>query len=228
MKSSTCKAVTCETQRGEQWEISRLSPYKKNTKVHTERQVRDIAEAIRTQNWTSRIVVDKKGVIVCGHGRWMAAKSLGLKTVPVTVRADLSDAQLNLMRITDNKTSLDTGFDTKTLAEELSSLQFEDVDANFFFTDKEKETLLELQSLNDDALTGSLEEQVFNFENKTSEALKSEKEKSAPIADAFGFKSVNMEQLRKISLLMALIEEETAQAGPDALGAYYDQLAGVA
>jgi ParB-like chromosome segregation protein Spo0J len=41
-----------------------------------------------------QIVVDRDGVIICGHARLLAAKKLGLKQVPVHIAENLTPAQV--------------------------------------------------------------------------------------------------------------------------------------
>lgn len=64
-----------------------------------------IANSIREFGWQQPLVVDKDNVLVIGHGRLLAAKKLGLETVPV-VRADtLTEQQISALRLADNKTN---------------------------------------------------------------------------------------------------------------------------
>jgi hypothetical protein len=49
-----------------------IKPYEKNAKRHPEKQVRLIAESIARFGWQQNIKVGKDGVILVGHGRWMA------------------------------------------------------------------------------------------------------------------------------------------------------------
>jgi ParB-like chromosome segregation protein Spo0J len=66
--------------------------------------------------------VDEGGTILAGHGRWLAAKELGLEATPVIVLFGLSDAQKRAYLIADNKLAEKAGWDRGTLALELSSL----------------------------------------------------------------------------------------------------------
>lgn len=62
-------------------QISELKPYKNNPKIHTDSQIDKIARSIElTKGLRQPIVIDKNGVIVCGHGRYLAAKKLGYDT----------------------------------------------------------------------------------------------------------------------------------------------------
>lgn len=87
----------------ERWPIARLKAYKRNAKSHPPEQIELLARIIKKHGFDVPIVVDGKGVIVKGHGRWLAAKSLGMATVPVIARTDLSPAEAAEARIADNR-----------------------------------------------------------------------------------------------------------------------------
>ncbi len=89
----------------EHWPIAKLKPWKRNAKNHPPEQITYLAELIRKHGFDVPIVVDAKGCIVKGHGRWMAAKSLGMVNVPVIVRADLSPTEIVEARIADNRSA---------------------------------------------------------------------------------------------------------------------------
>lgn len=133
--------------------ISSLHEYPHNAKKHPDEQVEIIANSIREFGWQQPLVVDKNDVLVIGHGRLLAAKKLGLKTVPVIKAEALTDEQIRALRLADNKTN-ESGWDFRILDEELDSIvdfdmtefgfpasvDFEDIDG--LFTDapeKEKE-----------------------------------------------------------------------------------------
>ena len=66
-----------------QWrDIGSIKPYERNAKKHPEEQVQHIANGLKRFGWKQPLVVDKGGIVVVGHGRLLAAKKLGLKTVP--------------------------------------------------------------------------------------------------------------------------------------------------
>lgn len=81
-----------------------------------------VAESIKQFGWLQPIVVDIGGVILAGHTRYLAAKKLGLKTIPTLVETNLTDEQAKAYRIADNKTADYSIWDNKKLLEELDSL----------------------------------------------------------------------------------------------------------
>ena len=105
----------------EAWPVDRPKPYAKNPR-RNDAAVEKVAASIREFGWAQPIVVDGDGVIIIGHTRLKAAKKLGLKTVPVLVRADLSPEQVAALRLADNKTAEIAEWDEPMLAAELDAL----------------------------------------------------------------------------------------------------------
>ena len=66
----------------EQWPIEKLVPYAKNSRTHSEDQIAQLAASIKEWGFTSAILVDEDGGIIAGHGRVLAAQSLGLSDAP--------------------------------------------------------------------------------------------------------------------------------------------------
>ena len=67
-----------------------LIPFAKNARTHSDAQVAQIAASIREFGWTNPILVDGDNGIIAGHGRLLAARKLGMGTVPVIELAGLS------------------------------------------------------------------------------------------------------------------------------------------
>jgi hypothetical protein len=110
-------------QRFERWPIEQLVPYERNARTHSDEQVARIAASIQEFGFVSPILVDGNSGIVAGHGRLMAAKSLGLREVPVVVVDHLSEAQRRAYVIADNQLALIAGWDDELLKAELSELE---------------------------------------------------------------------------------------------------------
>ena len=109
---------------------STLKAYDRNNKKHDERQITLLADTISTNGWDVPIVVDENNVILKGHARLLAALKLGLETVPVIVRAGLSEYQKKAIRIADNKLAELGTWDKLALHDELNELLSEDENAN--------------------------------------------------------------------------------------------------
>ena len=102
--------------------LAELLPYAANARVHSAEQVRQIAASITEYGFVNPVIVDERGEIIAGHGRVMAARSLGLDTVPVIVRPGLTETQKRGLRLADNKIALNSTWDETLLAKELAAL----------------------------------------------------------------------------------------------------------
>jgi DNA modification methylase len=100
-----------------------LIPFAKNARTHSDVQVAQIAASIREFGWTNPILVDGDNGIIAGHGRLLAARKLGMTTVPVIELAGLSDAQKRALVIADNKLALNAGWNDELLGLELGELE---------------------------------------------------------------------------------------------------------
>lgn len=106
----------------ETWEIERLTPYARNSRTHSDAQVAQLAASIREWGWTTPVLVDDAGGIIAGHGRVLAARQLGMATVPVVVAEGWSDAKKRAYVIADNKLALNAGWDEELLKLEIGEL----------------------------------------------------------------------------------------------------------
>ena len=63
--------------------LATLTPWARNARTHSTKQIRQIAASIRQFGFTAPVLIDEAGTILAGHGRVAAATLLGLTTVPV-------------------------------------------------------------------------------------------------------------------------------------------------
>jgi DNA modification methylase len=127
----------------EHWTLDRLISYARNARTHDDDQVAQIAASIVEFGWTNPILVDAEGGIVAGHGRLLAARKLGLDTVPVVVLGHLTPAQRRAYVIADNKLALNAGWNEELLSSELHALNGEGFDLGLTgFSDAELNALL--------------------------------------------------------------------------------------
>jgi len=108
--------------------IGTIKPAKNNPRRIPARAVEMVAHSLRAFGWQQPIIVDRDGVIVAGHTRLQAAKTLGLKHVPV-IAADLTPEEARAYRVADNRTADFTSWDFPELARELEAIgeEFADV-----------------------------------------------------------------------------------------------------
>lgn len=108
-----------------------LIPYAKNAKQHPPEQVERIANSIKRFGWQQPIVVDRDNVVIIGHGRLFAAKELMLDSVPVVYADNLTEDEVNALRLADNKTN-ESAWDFGKLEEELAALSIAGIDMEQF------------------------------------------------------------------------------------------------
>lgn len=113
----------------EQIEVTKLRPYARNSRTHTDEQIAQIAASIREFGFTNPVLVDRENGIVAGHGRARAAQSLGLASVPCLRLESLTEAQIRAYVIADNRLAELAGWDRGVLAAELRDLLDEGFDA---------------------------------------------------------------------------------------------------
>ena len=127
-----------------------LIPYSGNAKQHPPEQVERIANSIKAFGWQQPIVVDKDKTVIIGHGRLFAAKELLLDKVPVVFADNLTEDQVNALRLADNKTN-ESAWDFGKLEEELAELSIAGFDmSQFGFTDPDDWTDAQTQVEEDD------------------------------------------------------------------------------
>src|SRR5260221_14590730 len=102
--------------------IANLQPHTRNPRIHSKKQVRQIADSIRQFGFNNPVLIGEDGGIIAGHGRVEAAKLLGLDSVPTVRLAHLSAAQRRAYVLADNKLALNAGWDRELLAIELQGL----------------------------------------------------------------------------------------------------------
>ena len=122
--------------------IQDIRPYDRNPRQNDD-AVAAVAASIREFGFRQPIVVDEAGVIIVGHTRWKAAKTLGMVEVPVHIAVGLSPEQIRAYRIADNQTATIAEWDMMLLPFELAELQGMDFDLSLLgFTNDELATLL--------------------------------------------------------------------------------------
>src|SRR5215216_288974 len=111
-----------------------LKPDPRNARTHSKRQVEQIVASIRQFGFTNPILIDPDGVLIAGHGRLLAAKSMGMAEVPTIELVGLNDAQKRALRLADNKIALGAGWDLELLKAELTELATLDVSMDLTVT----------------------------------------------------------------------------------------------
>lgn len=108
--------------------VGSLRPWAKNARTHSKKQLKQIAESIRTFGFTNPVLVDGSNTILAGHGRVEAAKLMGMDQVPCVRLEHMTPEQKRAYVLADNKLALNAGWDEELLAEELRALLEVDLD----------------------------------------------------------------------------------------------------
>lgn len=106
-----------------------ITPYEKNPRKN-DKAVKYVAESIKEFGFKVPIVIDKDGVIVCGHTRYKVAKKLKYDEVPCILADDLTDEQIKAYRLADNKVAEYSEWDLDLLNGELGEIV--DIDVSIF------------------------------------------------------------------------------------------------
>src|SRR3990167_536878 len=120
--------------------IEFIKPYSKNQKKHPEKHIKQIANSIKEFGFNQPVVIDKNNEIIVGHGRWLAAKYLGLEEVPILKLENLTPQQIKAYRLADNKLN-ESEWDMGLVIEELKGLNAEGFD--IYLTGFDRDLLIE-------------------------------------------------------------------------------------
>jgi DNA modification methylase len=123
--------------------IQTIKPYEKNAKKHPAKHIKQVAASIREFGMNQPIVVDKKGVIIVGHGRYEACKLLGVE--PEIKVVDLTEEQAKAYRLADNKLN-ESEWDMNLVIEELKGLSEPMLELTGF----DKDLIIEADEADDD------------------------------------------------------------------------------
>lgn len=115
--------------KAKEWNVvwkdpNELTPYEKNARKN-DATVPYLVNSIKRFGFRVPLVIDAKGVVVCGHTRLKAALNMGMKKVPCVVADDLTNAEIKAFRLADNKIAEMSGWDFEALDLELEELKID-------------------------------------------------------------------------------------------------------
>ena len=110
--------------------IKDIKPYDRNAKKHDETQIKNVMESIKQFGMAQPLAVDKDNVLIIGHCRLIACKRLKMKEVPVVRMDELTQEQVDKLRLLDNKLN-ESEWDFDLLAEDIPTLDFSDFDIDW-------------------------------------------------------------------------------------------------
>jgi ParB-like chromosome segregation protein Spo0J len=203
------------------WKIDDIKPYELNAKNHDAAQISKIAKSIKEFGFDQPIVVDGDGVVIKGQGRRLAAIQLGLSTVPVVVRTDLSPEAVRAARLADNRVAV-SDIDTEKLQEELASL---DYDLKGFFDSKELDFLsADLGEIDLEGFVSDLDAELERHTETSRETAEAVDDKEIALYKVLGFKTVPGASQRTLTRFMAEVEASTGKKGAAALVDFAESL----
>jgi DNA modification methylase len=104
----------------------RLDP--KNSRLHSNRQLQQIAKSIETFGFNVPVTVDADSQVMAGHGRVLAARLLGISELPAIRLEHLTESQALAFMIADNRLTENSAWNERLLAEQLKILSEAELD----------------------------------------------------------------------------------------------------
>jgi DNA modification methylase len=130
--------------------IDALKPDPANPRLHSKKQIRQIANSIEIFGFNVPILIDRDGKVIAGHGRLLAGHELGCSQVPTLCLDHLTPAQARAFALADNRLTEIASWDDRLLAQQLNDLSLLGLDFNIEVTGFEMgEIDLRIASLED-------------------------------------------------------------------------------
>ncbi len=105
-----------------------LIPYLKNSRKHSDDQIKRIENSLQEFGFTNPVLVDTNNIIIAGHARVQAALNLGYMEVPTICLDRLTPTQIQAYIIADNRLAELSEWDRDLLSEELKALSEQNFD----------------------------------------------------------------------------------------------------
>lgn len=148
--------------------IEKIKPYKNNPRDNS-KAIKKVAASIDENGFRQPLVLDKNNVIITGHTRFEAAKTLGLEKLPCIIAADMSKEKVKAYRIADNKVAEYSTWNDSLLASEMEALKelgYDLEDTGF--------SEIEIMELTEDILPEKYDSKEFkDYEDEANKKLKS-------------------------------------------------------
>ena len=139
-------------------EIAALKPYERNAKQHGKEQVERIARSIRELGFLSPCLIDQDLNVIAGHGRILAAKTIGMETVPCVFVEGLTEEQRKAYILADNRLTEMGEWDMDLVQQELAALADADFDISLTGFDPDLRFDDSMGQIQDDGWTGAEEQ----------------------------------------------------------------------
>jgi len=128
-------------------QVEQLHPYPRNARTHSDYQIKQLADFIKSVGYIDPIIIDETDMILAGHGRALAAMRADIHSVPCVRIAGLTESEKRAYIIADNKLALNAGWDDDLLKAELDDLiAIGDIDISVIgFSDDDLESLNKIE-----------------------------------------------------------------------------------
>src|SRR5437660_5997802 len=131
-------------------QIDQLTPDPANPRRHSKKQIRQIADSIKTFGFNVPVLVDADLNVKAGHGRLLACRELGITEAPTLCLDHLTPAQARAFMIADNRLTEIATWDDRVLAQQFKDLSLLGLDFSLELTGFEMgEIDLRIASLED-------------------------------------------------------------------------------
>lgn len=128
-------------------DIEKLIDNPNNVKIHTQEQIELIKKSIDKLGFNSIVVIDEENMILAGHGRVLALKETGEKTVPCLKISNLSEEEKLQIMMMDNTSVLMTGIDEEMAKLVIEKLELAEADLELIGLSLEKISELKIEDL---------------------------------------------------------------------------------
>ena len=102
--------------------LEKLGPYERNAKKHGAGQIEKLKASIIEFGFLTPCLIDSEYNLIAGHGRVMAAKELGIETVPCVFIEGLTEEQRRAYILADNRLGELGEWDMELVLDELTEL----------------------------------------------------------------------------------------------------------
>jgi DNA modification methylase len=130
----------------QQININEIKEYEKNAKKHDEDQIKNVMQSIKEFGMVQPIVIDQNNIIIIGHCRFRALKRLKWEEVPCVKIENLSEKDINKLRLLDNKLN-ESEWDFDLLFDQIGTIDWDDFDIDWglddFLKEDEKSEIIE-------------------------------------------------------------------------------------
>ncbi len=117
--------------------VEDLNPYDKNSRVHSDEQIDQIVDSIKTWGWTIPILIDEENTVIAGHARLSAGQKLEYEEIPCIVAKGWTEQQKKAYVIADNKLAENSNWDMGLFFQELKLLNDDGFDLKLIGIDNE-------------------------------------------------------------------------------------------